>query len=377
MILSKKSLFVLKILIGILVIFFITLNFLVKKNINSLSNSRYLSSCGIVYYDFLNNSYNIKNLSIKSIENNSSYFFNNVKIKMNILSIFDEIIEINTLEFINGKIIFHNQKNINNLSINNNSKKLDINQINVINNNLFKINRINVQTDIYYINKIKNINFKCYSIMDGRNICNIDGSEWGNVQIISQMYTNKEIFNSQLNIDISPLCNIDHLSFKLNGSIENIPAVLTDHLLKKIKIAYSSASINPNISCLDGMLYDSAIIVRINDIDIIKDSYETKIKKIQLPIIVHGSLRDIKLDYTPSLTILKNKTLGNTIKILSDKIEEEYDRVEDQVKLKLKKVDEKFDISEIDEKLKEEYDRVEDQAKEKLKEIKYELFNNE
>ena len=52
---------------------------------------------------------------------------------------------------------------------------------------------------------------------------------------------------------------------------------------------------------------------------------------------------------------------------MGNKFQEEYDRIEDQAKDELRKLDDNLGISELDEKIKEEYDRIEDQAKDELR----------
>ena len=369
MILSKQISFILKILLSIILIIFITLNFLVKRNINSLSNETFYSSCGISYYNIFNNSLIIKNLNIKNLDNDSIYYFSKLKIKFNLKSFFDETIIINNFNLIDGKInLFQKKNNFNNLKLIkpiSNQKKIK----NGAKNKEFIIKKIKVNGDLIYTNSSNKLKYLLHIILSGKEISNVSKRKWGDFQLVTQSYSNDKEFISHINVYIAPIINTSDITFNLTGSIENIPSLFLNPSLDNVNIDYSSASAIPNIKCKNSKLDGSSIIIRLNDINIKKDNYETKIKKLQLPLDIKGTLYNPEIDYSSALDILKSKTLNKTIQIIGDKIEEEYDRIEDQTKEKLKQLDEKLGLSEIDDKIEEEYDRIEDQAKEKLKQL--------
>ena len=376
MITSKQITFVLKILLALTLIIFIILNFLVKRSVNSLSNTKFYSSCGISYYNIFTHSFIIKNLDIKNLESNSNYYFSKLIIKFNLKSFFNKTLIINDFNLIDGQINLSKKKNIsNNLELNKsikNQNKIKSRR----DKKQFIIKKINVDSDLIYTNSSEKLKYLVHIVLSGKEISNISGRKWGDFQIVTQNYSNDKEFTSHLNINIAPVTSVNNITFNLKGSIENIPSLFLDKSLGSINVDYLSASATPNIICKNAKLDGSSVIIRFHDINIIKDKYGTKIKKLQLPLEINGSLSDPKIDYSRALSILKNKTLNNTIQIISNRIEKEYDIIEDEAKEKLKNIDEKLGLSEIDDKIQKEYDRIEDQAKEKLKNIDEKLFKN-
>ena len=91
--------------------------------------------------------------------------------------------------------------------------------------------------------------------------------------------------------------------------------------------------------------------------------------KFQFPIHLSGSYQSPKTNFSEGLNLLKDNAVQNFVQIIGNKIEEEYGRIEDQAKEKLKKLDDNLGISELDDKFEEENGRIEDQAKEELKKL--------
>ena len=365
----KKVISILFTFIVLILIYFFSTTYLVKKNINSLNTLS--GNINQAYYNPFKNNLLIKGLSLKTKNNDElelNIIFDKIVLSFDSYSLFSKSLIIKNLLITDGIIkIDLNSKN-------SNEKKLKIYENKFINKEenyknkprkKFVIEKLNFDSDLKFTKNGNELLYSHFAAI-GNNISNF---KKGNINILGGSYIDKNLFNTLLNINYIPNFEKDDYSFDVSGYIENVPSNLSENLFRKVKLKYNSLCIESYIDCKNKNLDGSKIILKLNDVDVSYKNYSTHISQFQFPVNLKGNINSIKIDYSEGLDMLKEEAAQNLIHILGEKFKEEYDRIEDQAKRELRRLDDNLGISEIDDKFKEEYDRIEDQAKRELRRL--------
>ena len=349
-------------------VFLIT--YVVKKNISNSLND-FSGNIDYAYFNPFKNNLFIKGLSYKIKKDDSilsNIYFDKIILSFDPFLLFDEILIIENLLIADGILEISSKSDSSKITtFQNNQKVLTVNKKDIKNlsSKKFVIEKINFNTDVKFINRANESLFLHVAAM-GNNISNFKN---GNMQIAGSSYVDKSLFNIKLNVVYEPNFEKINYSFSINGSIENIPSSLTEDLFQKVKLDYESLSLDSYIKCKNKIIDGSKIIVRLNSVDVNYKNYSTHISKFQFPINLNGSIKSINADYSKGLEMLKDEAAQNLINILGNKFKEEYDRIENQTKNELRRLDDSLGISEIDDKIEKEYDRIENQTKNELRRL--------
>ena len=364
----KKLLLIFFTIILTMLAYIVIVTFVVKININS-SFSSLNPQINFSFYNPVKNNLYISGFKLKDDESkyiSSEINFRSINIFFNGSIFSKKNIYLKDLILSNGLIeIIQKKETRENNTVHDKillrkiktNKKTNLNK-KIIIENLF------IDTDLKFIDKNFNEYF-LYLACSGKNVSNF---KKGSLQLVGSSYDNNNEFNTKLNIEY-PANNLVKSEFSVTGSIENIPSSLLNNFLNKVKLQYESLSLDSYIFYKDNDFDDSKVIIRLNNVDVNYENYNTYMSKFQFPIYISGSIKSPKTNFSEGLNLLKQKTVENFAQILGNKFQEEYDRIEDQAKDELRKLDDNLGISELDEKIKEEYDRIENQAKDELRKL--------
>jgi hypothetical protein len=366
----KKVVLVLLISTVFIFAYVFLITYTVKKNISNSLND-FKGNIDYAYFNPFKNNLLIKGLSYK-IKNDdsvlSNIYFDKIILSFDPFFLFDEILIIENLLIADGILEINSKSDSSKITtFENNQKVLEVDKEDIKNlsRKKFVVEKINFNTDVKFINRVNEL-FFIHIAAVGNNISNFKN---GNMQIIGSSYVDKSLFNTKLNFVYKPNFEKINYSFSVNGSIENIPSSLTKDLFQKVRLDYESLSLDSYIECENKIIDGSKIIVRLNSVDVNYKNYSTHISKFQFPINLNGSIKSINTDYSKGLEMLKDEAAKNLINILGNKFKEEYDRIENQTKNELRRLDDNLGISEIDDKIEKEYDRIEDQVKNELRRL--------
>ncbi len=195
--------------------------------------------------------------------------------------------------------------------------------------NIFEIN-----SDIRYVDhQMPDLNVLMHMAVSGEQLSTVPSHEWGSIQIMGELLSDRSSFNTQISMRMAPITNPQKPSFDLEGRVLEIDPRLIAKASDKLGIKMAPFGVDPRIVCRAGQLDGSEVAIRLHDVIFSIGGNITKVNQLQFAVPLSGTLQNPTFDLT---MVFREAVGGNTASILSSAIGglvEDLDILEEPVKV--------------------------------------------
>ena len=195
--------------------------------------------------------------------------------------------------------------------------------------NIFEIN-----SDIRYVDhQMPDLNVLMHMAVSGEQLSTVPSHEWGSIQIMGELLSDRSSFNTQISMRMAPITNPQKPSFDLEGRVLEIDPRLIAKASDKLGIKMAPFGVDPRIVCRAGQLDGSEVAIRLHAVTLSISGNITKVHQVQFAAPLSGTLQNPAFDLTMTF---REAVGGNTASILSSAIGglvEDLDILEEPVKV--------------------------------------------
>jgi hypothetical protein len=195
------------------------------------------------------------------------------------------------------------------------------------------IEQLHVNSDVRYTDhQLPDLNVLLHMALSGDQLSTVSGYEWGSLQLMGELLSDRSSFNTHISMRIAPITNPQKPSFDLEGRVLEIDPRLIAKSFDELGIKMAPFGVDPRIVCRAGQIDGSEVAIRLHEVTFPIKGYMTKVNHLQFAVPLSGTLQNPIFDFNLAF---REAIGGNATSILSSAIDglvEDLDIIKEPVK---------------------------------------------